>query len=381
MQQQSAIVIGAGIVGLAIARALSIKGYSVSVFDKSHAACGASVRNFGMIWPIGQPAGKLYNRAIRTRDIWKEIAAESNIWCKQTGSLHLAYNAEEWQMLQELEEQFNVENRNVLLLNANEVVSQYPLVNKQNLLGGLFSADEALIDPRQAIAALPNYLHTKYNVQFYWNKCVTKLEENSITIGAAETYNANLIFVCSGADFETLYPEVFATLPITKCKLQMLRTEPMHSSFTLNTAICGGLSLLHYSSFKNAPSYPLLKRKMEVAFKNYLANGIHVMAAQNNLNEVTIGDTHEYGKGFDPFDSVELNTLVLDYLDTFLPISKINIAQTWHGIYPKLTNGETEIILSPQKNIFIVNGLGGAGMTLSFGLAEELINEKSLNNF
>ena len=123
MQQQSAIVIGASIVGLAMARALSIKGYTVSVFDKSHAACGASVRNFGMVWPIGQPAGALYNRAIRTRDIWKEIAAESTIWCKQTGSLHVAYNAEEWQVLKELEQQFNTEQRNVLLLNAKKPVS------------------------------------------------------------------------------------------------------------------------------------------------------------------------------------------------------------------------------------------------------------------
>jgi FAD dependent oxidoreductase TIGR03364 len=379
MQQQSAIVIGAGIVGLAMARALSIKGYSVSVFDKSHAACGASVRNFGMVWPIGQPASKLYNRAMRTRDIWKEIAAESTIWCKQTGSLHLAYSAEEWQVLQELEQQFNIENRNVLLLNVNEVLSQYPLVNKQNLLGGLFSADEALVDPRQAMAELPNYLQTKYNVQFYWNTSVTQINETTIKIGNTKQYNADVIYVCSGVDFETLYPEVFATLPITKCKLQMLRTAPMPSSFKIGTAICGGLSLLHYSSFKTAPSYPLLQQKMQAEFKNYLANGIHVMAAQNNLNEITIGDTHEYGSGFDPFDNTELNILVLAYLNTFLPIPKNDIAQTWHGIYPKLTNGNTEIILSPQKNVFIVNGLGGAGMTLSFGLAEEVV-EKYISN-
>ena len=32
---KSAIVIGAGIVGLAVARAFAIKGYSVKVFDRS----------------------------------------------------------------------------------------------------------------------------------------------------------------------------------------------------------------------------------------------------------------------------------------------------------------------------------------------------------
>ncbi|MGO8056152.1 FAD-dependent oxidoreductase, partial [Rhizobium leguminosarum] len=35
MAKQTAIVIGAGIAGLATARALSLKGFSVQVFDKT----------------------------------------------------------------------------------------------------------------------------------------------------------------------------------------------------------------------------------------------------------------------------------------------------------------------------------------------------------
>jgi glycine/D-amino acid oxidase-like deaminating enzyme len=108
MQQKNAIVIGAGIVGLATARALAIKGYAVKVFDRSPQAVGASVRNFGMIWPIGQPSGLLYSRAMRSRQIWKTIAAETGIWLQETGSLHVAYNAEEWQVLQELEVLFKL---------------------------------------------------------------------------------------------------------------------------------------------------------------------------------------------------------------------------------------------------------------------------------
>jgi FAD dependent oxidoreductase TIGR03364 len=375
MQQKSAIVIGAGIVGLATARALSLKGFAVKVFDRSLQAVGASVRNFGMIWPIGQPSGLLYNRALRSREIWKTIAAETGMWLQETGSLHLAYNAEEWQVLQELETIFKREKRGVQLLTADKIVDVYEHINADNLLGGLYSADELLIDPREAMAVLPHYLLEKLDVEFYWNKCVSYIADQTAYIGNDEEYEADIIFVCSGADFETLYPEEFAGLPLTKCKLQMLRTKPIANQFEIKTAVCGGLSLLHYNSFKAAPSLPLLQKKMAEERKEYLDLGIHVMAAQNGKGEITIGDSHEYGLHLDPFDKVSTNTLILGYLKTFLKIDTGLIAETWNGIYPKLTNGDTEVFITPDRGVYILNGVGGAGMTLSFGLAEEMVEQ------
>lgn len=374
MQQKSAIVIGAGIVGLASARALAQKGFSVKVFDRHPQAVGASVRNFGMVWPIGQPSGIMYNRAMRSRTIWKTIAKEANIWHEETGSLHLAYNATEWQVLQELENIFKQEKRNVTLLDKNKIVSLYEHVNPDNLIGGLYSTDEMLIDPREAIAALPEYLEEKYAVEFYWNNCASYIADQTVYVGKEE-YEADIIFVCSGADFETLYPEEFSKLPLTKCKLQMLRTAPMPERYRIKTAICGGLSLLHYSSFKAAPSLPVLQKKMAEEMKAYLDLGIHVMAAQNGKGEITIGDSHEYGLYLDPFDRASTNKLILEYLKSFLKINNNSIAETWNGIYPKLTNGDTEIFFSPDPGVYILNGVGGAGMTLSFGLAEEMVDQ------
>src|SRR6201996_1145228 len=116
VQSRSAIVIGAGIVGLATARALALQGFSVKVFERNDRAVGASIRNFGMVWPIGQPAGKMYERAIRSRDIWKETASRAGFWHEPVGSLHLAYHPDEWNVLKELHETFRLEGRPVQLL-------------------------------------------------------------------------------------------------------------------------------------------------------------------------------------------------------------------------------------------------------------------------
>ncbi len=369
MTKPSAIVIGAGIVGLATARALAIKGYAVKVFERTHKAVGASIRNFGMVWPIGQP-DKLYDRALRSREIWKEMGDAGAFWYDAPGSLHLAYHPDEWQVLQELYEQFRTE-RPVALLTAAEVADKSGAAVQEGLLGGLYNADELIVDPREAIAGVPAYLHEKFGVKFFWGKCVSYISDNTIYIGNEEEYEGDVIFICSGADFETLYPEAFAGYPLTKCKLQMMRFAAQPDDWRIGPALCGGLSLIHYKSFTASTSLAALKKRYETEMSDYLDWGIHVMVSQNGRGELTVGDSHEYGPTHDPFDKDFINTMIVQYLNSFARFKDSRIIETWNGIYPKLTNGETDLFFSPEPAVYVLNGLSGAGMTLSFGLAEE----------
>lgn len=373
MGTKSAIVIGAGIVGLATARALSEQGYSVKVFDRTDRAVGASIRNFGMVWPIGQPSGKMYERAMRSRSIWKEISDTGAFWHDPVGSMHLAYHPDEWKVLQELNEIFHKE-RSVELLNPAQVADRTEAVVQKNLLGGLYSADELIVDPREAIAALPDYLQEKYNVEFYWGKCVSYISECSVYIGNEEEHEADLVFVCGGADFETLYPEAFAAQALTKCKLQMMRLVPQENNWRIGPALCGGLSLVHYKSFQQASSLADLKKRYEEEMGDYMDWGIHVMVSQNEKGELTIGDSHEYGFTLDPFDRDFINQLIIDYLRKFAQFKSWQLTESWNGVYAKLTDGSTDLFFSPEPGVYVLNGLGGAGMTLSFGLAEEVVN-------
>src|SRR5262249_2064847 len=94
-------VIGAGILGLAHAFHLARRGRRVVVFERNPQAMGASVRNFGMLWPIGQPAGRMRRMATRSLEIWGQVLRAAGLWHERTGSLHLAYREEEAQVLRE----------------------------------------------------------------------------------------------------------------------------------------------------------------------------------------------------------------------------------------------------------------------------------------
>ena len=374
MSKQNAIVIGAGIVGLATARALAIRGYSVNVFERNERAVGASIRNFGMVWPIGQPTGALYERAMLSRSIWKEICTEAKIWHDEVGSLHLAYEDDELQAITEYVEA-NQQHRDVALLNPKQVIQKSPAVNGAELKGALWSADEIIVESRVAIGQVARYLSEKYDVTFHWNTAISRIEHPLVMSGNS-SWEADEIFVCSGVDFETLYPELFAQSEITKCKLQMMRLVAQPDDWRIGPALCGGLSMIHYPGFQSAKSLPALRKRYEAQYGEHLEWGIHVMVSQNGAGELTIGDSHEYGLVHDPFDKEFINSLITGYLHTFAKFKDWKLAQSWNGIYSKMTNGQTELVMDAADGVTIINGLGGNGMTLSFGLCEQLIDAR-----
>jgi glycine/D-amino acid oxidase-like deaminating enzyme len=159
---------------------------------------------------------------------------------------------------------------------------------------------------------------------------------------------------------------------LTLCKLQMLRTQPVGSRITLGTLLAAGLTLRHYKAFGHCPTLPALVRRFDAELPQYGRYGIHVMASQNGLGELILGDSHEYGDTIEPFDKQEIEELILAYLRSFLAISDFPIAARWHGVYAKHPT-EAFLIAHSRPGVTAVTGVGGAGMTMSFGLAEHVV--------
>ncbi len=325
-------IVGGGIVGLAMAHAAGKRGKSVVVFERHPQAAGASVRNFGMVWPIGQPAGHLYDRAMRSREQWLSISRKTGMWARSTGSLHLAYHDDEMAVLEEFVEMNRGAGYRCQLVTPKEARSLSTVARIEGLKGALWSETEVNIHARTAIQLVADYIQKIYFVHFRFNSTISEIGFPYLYTFDAEFEVNEQIYICNGVDFETLYPSVFQQAGITKCKLQMMSTVSQGNDFEMGAMLCGGLTLRHYAAFQNCPSLQALS---------------------------------------DRFDKENINQLILNYLQSFANIPKLEFADRWHGVYPKL-NGETEFIFSPEEGVTIVNGLSGAGMTLSFGLAEEV---------
>lgn len=366
-------IVGAGICGLAHAMVAARQGDHVTVFERSAVSSGASVRNFGTIWPIGQAPGRMLDRALHSRTVWMELAHAAGFWLRPCGSLHLAYQADELAVLEEFAVDSRARGYRCQMIGPARVLELAPCVRDQGLLGGLWSETELAIDPREAIQRITRWLSAFMGVRFEFASPVREVGEAELVTAVGERHAFDRCVVCCGDDLESLFPRLLSERDLTRCKLQMLRTGPQPSGWRLGPHLAGGLTLRHYPSFAHCPGLDALKARIAAENGCYDAWGIHVLVAQNGLGELIIGDSHHYGSAFDFGQQAEIDELILDYLGRMLDIPRPAIQQRWSGTYAKRTSSDDVLVLRPTPEVSLVTGLGGAGMTIAFGLAEEVL--------
>lgn len=368
------IVVGAGIVGLAHALAAAREGSRVIVVERDSHAVGASIRNFGSIWPIGQVHGtdwSDFDRGCRGADVWRTVARETGMWLADTGSLHVARHADELAVLEEFLAQAGpAAERGARLVTAAEAAELSPALIPDDVVGAMYSPTEINVDPVVGIPTVARWLQERHGVEFRWGTLVKEVSLPQV-VTSTGVLEADRVFVCSGADFQTLYPEVLGEDVVRKCKLQMLRTVPQPDGWALGPTLCAGLTLLHYDSFAHLQSLPALRERLDAELPFHRAHGIHILATQTARGGITIGDSHDYAHTHDPFEQQAVFDAILDYLDGFVRLPDRRIEEYWHGVYPSLLSRAPHLVAEVEPGVRVVNGLGGAGMTLSFGLAQD----------
>lgn len=368
-------VVGGGILGIAHVWAAIKTGGKVIWIERDRVGQAGSVRNFGMIWPIGQPLGESTELAVRSAAIWQQVAATTGCWFNRCGSLHLAHHEDELAVLEEYAVVCRREGLPRRLLSVSEIDELAPVANPDGLRGGLYSETEFGVNPPQAIVQLTRWLRQQPNVTSIFEVAASSIEERGggglrVELADKRSLEVDRVIICSGADLKTLFPEQLALAGLRLCKLQMLKTVAQPGGWLSGPHVASGLSLRHYRGFEFCPSLRLLKHRIATDSPELDQFGIHVMCSQNELGEMILGDSHEYDSEIEPFDKQVINDLMLRELRKVIRLPKWELASAWHGVYAKYPQGlwwESE----PIPGVHLRTGLGGNGMTLSFGVAEK----------
>jgi D-hydroxyproline dehydrogenase subunit beta len=361
-------IVGAGILGLAHALAAARRGLSVAVIDRDHHAVGASIRNFGFVTVTGQQAGACWRRAMRSRDVWEEVAPQAGITILDQGLAVVARRPEAAAVLAAFREtEMGAECE---LLSAGQGRERFPWL-RGTVETVLWSPHDRRVESREAIPRLAAWLQEAQGVTFLRATAVHDVQHGRLatTAGAIE---AARIIVCPGDDLATLFPERIAKYGVRRSKLQMMRLRP-HAPLPLDCAVMTDLSLTRYLGYAELPEAEALRHVLARGQPAHLAGGVHLIVVRSADGSLVVGDTHVYGDTMDPFSDAALDQRVLEEFEAVFPGVSYDVTERWIGTYASAS--DLVLIDRPEDDIRLIMVTSGTGASTSFAIAEEVIGE------
>jgi FAD dependent oxidoreductase TIGR03364 len=360
-------VVGAGICGLAHALAAARRGKRVVVIDRDAQANGASVRNFGFITVTGQQEGDCWRRALRSRDVWAEIAPQAGIEIVQRGLLVVARRPEALAVLEAFAATEMGASCRVLRV---EETGAYGAGLRAGLAGALYSPHEIRVESREAIPRLAAWLGEAHGVTFVRETAVRAVAPPRVETSRG-VVEAEAVVVCPGDDFVSLTPETLGGL--TRCKLHMLRLRPEAFDRRLPT-VMSDLGLVRYLGYAELPEAAALKSRLVAEQGAQLAHGVHLIVARSADGSLVVGDSHHYGATPDPFAPTFVDDLILEEYSAVFEGPVPPVEARWTGTYASAPDRlmQRERV---SDALYVVTITSGTGASTSFAIAEETIAE------
>jgi glycine oxidase len=185
-----AVFVGGGVIGLASAWRAQEAGLSVCVLERDRVGSGASRVAAGILAPDSEaePGSEPFVRFARRSlalypRLVEELGVDVGFW--PSGMLVVAVDPDEV-------EQITHEFRGLEWLTASACRALEPGLSPA-ICGGLFSEQEASIDPRRLVDALAARVEVREGVE------VVSVARDAVTTSAGETITAGRVVVCAGA--------------------------------------------------------------------------------------------------------------------------------------------------------------------------------------
>lgn len=172
-------IIGAGVVGLNIARELAKYQVTVCVLERNDdVGCGCSKANSGIVHGgySDEPGTLKAELCVRGNQMYEQLERELNFGYRKTGSLVLAFTEEEQAKLQQLFEYGTANGvQGLAIISGEQARLKEPYLSEQ-VKGALYCANAGVTSPYEfAVALAENAVQN--GVELKLNREVTKLEQ------------------------------------------------------------------------------------------------------------------------------------------------------------------------------------------------------------
>ncbi|MFY8036438.1 MAG: TIGR03364 family FAD-dependent oxidoreductase [Cyclobacteriaceae bacterium] len=372
------IVVGAGVLGTFHAYHAARLGKKVLLTEKDQYPTQATVRNFGQVVPSGM-GSEWFNYGLKGIATYQQIQSEFDISIRNNGSVYIASDDAEIQLIHELKQVMDSRSYEAQLLSTTQCLNKWPVLNEGYCKEALFFPQELSAEPETLIHRLLIYIAQKFPLLTYRPAttiidCEVKGDRVVVTSHLKEKFTADHAIICNGGEFKLLFADLFRRSGIVVSKLQMLRTTAM-PAVPLEGNILTGLTIRRYESFQECPSYASVQTPPHLTeLKKW---GIHILFKKAIDGSIIIGDSHEYAEASKTDDlgfsqNEYINQLMLNEAKRIVTFDINHIAQSWSGFYPQ--HNEKDIVeMDIENRIHIRTAIGGKGMTTSAGYAEESI--------
>jgi glycine/D-amino acid oxidase-like deaminating enzyme len=344
-ERHDVIVIGAGIVGAACARALAIGGLDVLVIDASFAGGGTTAAGMGHIVVMDDSPEQLALTAY-SAGLWREIAPRLSaaVEMDPCGTIWVAEDDAQMEAVRQKQRTYADHDIGSRELSSRELYELEPNL-RAGLAGGLLVSGDAVIYPPNAAVWLLNearahgaQVREECRVLDIGDRCV-RLEN--------ETLSADVIVNAAGARAAHLMP----SLPIVPRKGHLAITDRAPGFCRHQLVELGYLTSAHVMTSES------------VAFN----------VQPRSTGQVLIGSSREL-VGWDASTNRSVLAQMLERARLFMPaLASLSIVRTWTGFRPATPDKLPLIGAWPgSTGQWVVAGHEGLGITTSLGSAQIL---------
>ena len=349
------LIVGAGVVGCAVARELSRYQLHVAVADKENdVSMGTSKANSGIVH-AGFDAHTGTNKAIYNvlgARMFPELSRELDFPFRQNGALVLCFDESERHKLDELLEQGQRNGvKGLSVIDGDKVRELEPNVSEQ-VVAALYAETSGIVSPYEMTVALAENAATN-GVEFLLGQEVKKIEKDGdafkVKLGR-KTVKAKIVVNCAGVYADDIYNSVAGGK-----KLEIVSRK---GEYCLLDKKCGGLC-------------------DRTLFQLPSAMGKGVLVAPTTHGNVIVGPTAEDVPSKSDVDTTfdGLNTAFNTATKSVPSLARRNIITQFAGLRAHSTDGDFVIGESEVKGFYNVAGIESPGLSSAPAIAVDVAEE------